>query len=278
MRYTNSMVHELINRERRKRGVPCVRWNQELYILAKAHSQRMAKAGRPFHSGRFALQGGENTWWSGYHHYYRDPYYNEQLARDIVRSWMRSKAGHREWLLDREASDAGVGIAVSGHGVFASWAFADQDHAWLLFGGQQPSPPKLTEPPSRPRMRPHWGRGVRVPTGLLRTPIKLAVILAGITAITLGVHGLYVYFSRLELILGGMLGVSRHPADLFLELDVPSLFDEAVTWASLKGLQSWFIPAGLAIVGFALCSLGVGIRASGLWLPSPLRRLRRMLW
>lgn len=108
---------------------------------------------------------------------------------------------------------------------------------------------------------------------MLRTPVKLAIMLAGAVGVILGAHGLYVHFSILELILE-----AKNPADLFLALDVPSQLDGAVTWVSMKGLESWFIPAGLVVVGLILCSLGAGIRASGLRLPRPLRRLLQMLW
>jgi uncharacterized protein YkwD len=112
--YPNRAVHKLINQERRKRGLPYVRWNQGMYLLAKKQATYCAKVGRLVHSKRPALLGGENLCGGR----------GNLSPKRIVRCWMNSKAGHREWLLDLRVKSAGVGIAKSGHGTYAAWAFS----------------------------------------------------------------------------------------------------------------------------------------------------------
>ena len=111
----NQIVHRLINEERKRRGLSWVRWSNEMYRLAKDQSNKMARAGRLFHSDRFALQGGENICGGKGHH----------SPRDFVTSWMRSPR-HRAWILDPRVKTAGVGISSSRHGTYAAWAFSDQ--------------------------------------------------------------------------------------------------------------------------------------------------------
>ncbi len=83
---------------------------------------------------------------------------------------------------------------------------------------------------------------------MLRLPVKIILICASIIAIILGSHGLYVYFSRLELLFGG-------EADkLFLAFEMPIKLAPVVEWMSYKGLQSWFIPAVFVIMGIIVWS------------------------
>ena len=55
-----------------------------------------------------------------------------------------------------------------------------------------------------------------------------------------------VYFSRLELIFGG------EATKLFLSVDMPIRLQSAVQWMSVKGVQSWFIPAAVLAGGIVL--------------------------
>jgi len=59
----------------------------------------------------------------------------------------------------------------------------------------------------------------------------------------LGVHGICVYFNRLDLILGG------EGAKLFLAIDVPVRLRDLVVWASARGLQSWIVPILIFLAG-----------------------------
>jgi len=79
---------------------------------------------------------------------------------------------------------------------------------------------------------------------------RLVLILAGAASIAFGVHGLVVYFSPLEVLF-------KDPQQLFLEVEVPEAFRGAIEWMSLKGFQSWAIPAvfvGLGVVIWAASS------------------------
>jgi len=107
------ITHRLINRERKQKRIPPVRWSQEMYHLAKGHSREMARVGHLFHTGRPALEGGENvTGGKGNH-----------SPKELVKSWMKSPL-HREWLLDYRVKFAAVGISRSRHRTFAAWSFS----------------------------------------------------------------------------------------------------------------------------------------------------------
>lgn len=88
---------------------------------------------------------------------------------------------------------------------------------------------------------------------MLRFPVKIILICASIVAVILGSHGLYVYFSPLELLFGG--GADK----LFLAFELPSWIVPAVEWMSLKGLQSWFIPAVFVFIGLVVGWLALRI-------------------
>ena len=231
--YPNQVVHKLINQERRKRGLSYVRWNQEMYLLAKDQASYCAKVGRLVHSDRYALQGGENLCGGR----------GNLSPKSIVRCWMNSKAGHREWLLDPRVKSAGVGIAKSRHGTYAAWAFSGDTNG--LSNIRLPDPLEIKNKISiwftRHKLSidrkadAHKAKQRR--RGMLRIPVSLFLGFIGLLGIVLGAHGLYVYFSRLELMFGG------EASKLFLSLDVPIRLHSMVEWMSVKGLQSWFIPA-----------------------------------
>jgi hypothetical protein len=209
-------THRLINLERKRRGLRRVQWSGDMYKLAKSHSKKMAKAGRLFHTRRFALRGGENISGGKGHH----------SPKDFVRNWMGSPP-HRAWLLDPRVKTAAVGISKSKHGTFAAWPFSDQ-------------------PLHKPIKVKLFKFKVRRGGGVLRLPTKLILICASIFAIVLGAHGVWVYFSRLELLFGG------EASKLFLELEVPIRLQAPIEWMSLKGLQSWFIPAVFIVIGLVI--------------------------
>jgi hypothetical protein len=109
-------VHNLINKERHKRGLPHVYWSREMYRLAKNQANYCAKVGRLVHSKRFAFRGGENLCGGK----------GKFSPRTIVATWMRSKAGHREYLLSPRVRKAAIAIATSKRGTYAAWAFSDK--------------------------------------------------------------------------------------------------------------------------------------------------------
>ena len=126
VRHHSSLVaitNRLINAARTKRGIPPVKYSPKIYHFAKEHTHNMVKIGSLFHSHRYALQGGENCWMGkGIRNRGKLPYM-------IVRSWMNSKQGHREWLLSSKVKYASVAIVkAKGNTYFASWSFCSEEH------------------------------------------------------------------------------------------------------------------------------------------------------
>lgn len=109
-------VHRLINKERHKRGLRHIYWSKEMYRFAKEQASYCAKVGRLVHSNRFAFEGGENLCGGK----------GNFSPETIVKTWMKSKAGHRENLLSPRARKAAVAIATSKHGTYAAWSFSAQ--------------------------------------------------------------------------------------------------------------------------------------------------------
>jgi hypothetical protein len=78
-------------------------------------------------------------------------------------------------------------------------------------------------------------------------------------AIILGAHGIYVYssisglniFELAEVASGGPLSHK-----LFLSIGVPSWFQSSVCWMSIRGVQSWVIPAIIVVAGSFLFITG----------------------
>jgi hypothetical protein len=76
-------------------------------------------------------------------------------------------------------------------------------------------------------------------TALLAVIIMVA---AGAAFAILGAHGIVVYSSKLE-------ALFKNPQKLFLEIEVPEAFRGTIEWMSLKGIQSWIIPAVFIAIG-----------------------------
>jgi len=112
MAHANSIIHDLINKEREHRGIPRVRWDQNLYLLAKAHTNDMARKGYQFHSNRKGLQGGELCYMT----------IGKLVPQNVVSTWL-SSALHRAWLLYRGVQNAGVAYTSSKDGTYVAWSF-----------------------------------------------------------------------------------------------------------------------------------------------------------
>jgi uncharacterized protein YkwD len=140
-------IHERINLERKKAGLPSLVWNQKLQGIARNFSRDMATRnffshyspeGQNFTSryqqngfdcavgtGRRATSlGGENiaqsTLYSSYGHKNGKRFYNwlkeEQIASGVVRQWMNS-AGHRRNILSRDFRQEGIGVHLGQDGM-----------------------------------------------------------------------------------------------------------------------------------------------------------------
>ena len=88
---------------------------------------------------------------------------------------------------------------------------------------------------------------------MLKRPIKIIAQVVSVITITLGLHGVWVYCSGLELLFGADGG------KLFLEIDLPMRISELVSWMSGKGFQSWIIPAIFIVIGFLMWKWQSGI-------------------
>lgn len=109
-------IHHLVNRERRKHGVPTVRWNPQMTQLAQSQANHCAKVGYMVHSNRFAFQGGEALCGgSGYF-----------SPETIVAGWMGSPS-HREYILSLLVKQVGIGVARRNGKMFVAWAFSSID-------------------------------------------------------------------------------------------------------------------------------------------------------
>ena len=83
---------------------------------------------------------------------------------------------------------------------------------------------------------------------MLYAPIlNLAITLEAMFITVLGLHGLYVHSRIVD-----TLSVRRHPADLFLTLDMPNWLDRTIEWVSLQAVNSWSIPISLLVAGIVL--------------------------
>jgi hypothetical protein len=92
---------------------------------------------------------------------------------------------------------------------------------------------------------------------------KITLICAGVVGLVLGAHGLYTccYF-RLGDFLGtlatdvGMtsfsLSTEEYLSRLFLAWDVPNQLRDMVLWVTIRGVESWVVPAVMVVAGFVL--------------------------
>jgi hypothetical protein len=87
------------------------------------------------------------------------------------------------------------------------------------------------------------------------TLVILVLIIIGVAFAVYGAHGILVYASKLE-------ALFKDPQKLFLEIEVPEAFRGAVEWMTVKGLQSWIIPAVFIVIGIGFCFLATRISSA----------------
>lgn len=220
--------------------------------LARSQARYCARVKKLVHSNRFALKGGENLACGS----------GSFSARAIVKSWMTSPP-HKAWLLDARVRSAGVGIARNKNNTYAAWAFSDQPFSLPLTIKQFKIKVPLFSSLHINRNRKNT-RGI----GMLRIPVKIVIIVAALISIILGVHGVWVYFSRLEVLFGG------NSEKLFLGIELPQRLEPMISWMSMKGFQSWVIPVVFILVGLALWGL-----QSNIYVGDKFRWLKKLhLW
>jgi len=138
-------VHDLINRERKKKGLSTLAWNDSLNRIARRYSRDMSERGFFSHNdpegrcfmdrykdhgfdcrlriGNTTCLGAENIAQDNLYKsvLYRNgvPSYDwntvEEIAASVVKGWMKSK-GHRENILTPYFKRQGIGIAISEDG------------------------------------------------------------------------------------------------------------------------------------------------------------------
>lgn len=114
-------IFNLVNKQRRKKGLADLQWSGDLERLARSYSRKMADGKFFSHherngdsivqrAGAMRIKGwrkiGENL-------FYSEPY--EKLNKFAVEKWMESPA-HRQNILDRAYNTTGIGIAKSNNG------------------------------------------------------------------------------------------------------------------------------------------------------------------
>ena len=138
-------IHNLINAERKKKGLAALGWQESLNRIARRYSQDMSKRNFFAHNdpegnsfldrykeegfacrlriGNTTYLGGENIAQDNLYHsvLYRNgvPYYDwnteDEIAASIVKGWMNSK-GHRENILTPYFKHHGIGLSISDDG------------------------------------------------------------------------------------------------------------------------------------------------------------------
>lgn len=177
-----SKVHDLINQERKKRGIHTVYWSREMARLAQSQANYCAKVGHLIHSNRFAFQGGENLAEGG----------GNFPPRAIVNCWLKSKVGHREYLLSSRVRKAGIGISKSKGKTYVAWAFSDEPPTY-------PDCPFYK--PHRPKLQKLKGRGGR---NLLALKLVLSLlVIAGFVDIIYRGHILFTH--QISLVIGTII-------------------------------------------------------------------------
>ena len=109
-------IHNLVNRERTKQGIPAVRWSSLMTRLAQSQANYCARIGYCKHSNRLAFAGGENLCGGR----------GNFPAEIIVATWMHSPE-HKEYLLSRDVKQVGTGVARRNGKMFVAWAFSSVD-------------------------------------------------------------------------------------------------------------------------------------------------------
>jgi len=190
--------------------------------FARSQAEYCADRGYMIHSDRYAFQGGECLVGGG----------GNISPRQAVNSWLRSKQGHREYILSPKVKKAGVGVAKRNGKMFVAWAFSSSSCSYPDCPAYKP---KFKMPNFLKRL--YW-EDKRMFNKLLG--------IVGLWGGILGAHGIYIYFSRWELFL------SLDKADrLFLTFQMPVEFlSQQVWWMSNKGFESWFLPGIICFAGF----------------------------
>jgi uncharacterized protein YkwD len=127
------LVYELVNKERRERGLHKLNCSQELEKLARMHSTNMAEHGFFSHVDHKKMNVDERRR-SHYPHLFMGAIgeniasltgkSEREVAKKLVSQWMGSE-GHRYNIMNKKYSHMGVGIAQKGNRFYATQVFGD---------------------------------------------------------------------------------------------------------------------------------------------------------
>lgn len=122
-------IFDLVNAERKKEGLPALRWNADLAVIARKHSEKMGKVGvishyeddltlaermRKFNFTSWTALGENIAQNRGY----------ENPAKAAVEKWLVSE-GHRKTIFDKRWDVTAVGVAYDAGGqVYLTQEFA----------------------------------------------------------------------------------------------------------------------------------------------------------
>lgn len=219
-----SELHKLLNRERTKRGLTYARWNQDLWHGCKSHCNYMLKTKHLVHADISEIPSGGECICGGK---------GNHSPKTIVKSWMNSP-GHKALILSPSIRSHAVAISDGKYGTYATWH--GSNHAIQT----------IAKPIKIPNLFKIFIRRKPMPTNPFKVGLSLVLGVIGLLGMALGVHGVYVYFNRLDLFLGG------EGAKLFLAIDMPIRLRDLVMWASARGVQSWIIPTLIFLAGLAI--------------------------
>jgi len=138
-------IHNLVNKERTKKGLPALLWDESLHKVARKYSQDMVEKnffshndpdGRSFND-RYKAEGikcrlriGDTTCWgaeniaqanlfSSYYYKYGKTFFNwsteDRIAESVLKLWMSSK-GHKANILTPYFKRQGIGVVFSDDG------------------------------------------------------------------------------------------------------------------------------------------------------------------
>lgn len=114
-------IFELVNKERRKKGLGNLYWDDDLSRLARNYSKKMARSNFFSHydsDGESVIDRAAKSRISGWKKIGENLFYCEGMDdynSVAVKGWMRSPS-HRQNMLDRSWTDSGIGIARSRDG------------------------------------------------------------------------------------------------------------------------------------------------------------------
>jgi len=120
-------IFQYTNSSRKQRGLSPVKYSKNLQFYAQRHSNEMADNKYLYHGNNVEITGASENCGMMYKGHVKGVKYEIRTDADIARAlhgmWMRSKAGHRENILDPRHKYVGIGVKRSGNAFYATELF-----------------------------------------------------------------------------------------------------------------------------------------------------------